>query len=132
MTKADNRRGFRNAMQDLKLQPGPTYTFCFWGPSQLADAINWRSQGKDFRDYGIFPPCYLAMYALKPNPPGRTEWRHLDSRKDYFFRAAYWSTLAPPDAHRAQELSAASSKMDSAQEKTNNSVKRKVRRECCW
>lgn len=106
MIKADDRRGFSQAIQHLRLKPGPTYTFGFWGPSQLIDAVGWNTSGKDLCSVGVSPPCYITMYALKPNPPGGTEKRHLDSRKDFIIHCAYWSNLKPPTARRAKELSA--------------------------
>lgn len=104
MIKADNRRAFSKAMTELRLRPGPTYTFGFWGPSRLVDVIGWHTSGKDLCSSGVRPPCYITMYALKP---AGTEARHLDSRKDFIVHCAYWSSLKPPKAHRAKELSSA-------------------------
>jgi hypothetical protein len=110
--KADDRGAFSKAMQDLKLTPGTTYTFGLWAPAQLVDVIRWQTHGKDLRSVGVSPPCFLTMYALKPNPPGSTETRHLDSRKDHIINCATWSSLVLPDARRAQELSARRSSLE--------------------
>lgn len=104
MTKADDRRGFSKAMTELRLRPGPTYTFGFWGPARLVGVIGWHTSGKDLCSSGVHPPCYGTLYVLRP---AGTEARHLDSRKDVIVHCAYWSSLKPPKAHRAKELSSA-------------------------
>lgn len=111
ITKADNRKAFHKAISELEFVPGPTYTFGFWCVSQYADGIGWRAPATailpemKFLDIGINPPCYFVMYALKSQLDGeKIDSRHLDSRKAYMFRTAYWSTLVPPDLDRAKEL----------------------------
>merc|ERR1719210_44698 len=79
MIKADNRKAFRQAMSELSLVPGPTYTFGIWAPSQFVDAIKWIANGQDMRNFGIEPPCFFAMYAPEPSPSGVSETRHIDS-----------------------------------------------------
>jgi len=111
ITKADDRKAFRKVISELEFVPGPTYTFGFWCVSQYADGIGWRSPATAFLpemkfcDIGIYPPCYFVMYALSPQHNGeKSDSRHLDSRKAYMFRTAYWSTLVPPDLDRVKEL----------------------------
>jgi len=102
--KSQDRKAFKRAMSELSLEPGPTYTFGMWAPSQSIDAIKWSAMGKDVRNFGIDPPCYFMMYALKPSPPGVKETRHLDSRKDYLWHSVFWSTVLPAEINRQREL----------------------------
>jgi len=79
---------------------------------------------------GIIPPGFMVMYALHEpketflSPPaspratpqlGRSsstnsvvsnadDGRHLDSRKQYLWRTAFWSTVVPPDPKRVKDL----------------------------
>merc|ERR1711920_829482 len=70
LTKANDRAGFKRAVEALVLEPGPTYTFCLWGVSRFADAINWRLAGVPMlpetrlTDVGIHPPIFLVFYKL--------------------------------------------------------------------
>jgi len=111
ITKANDRTAFRKAINKVELGLGPTYTFAFWGVSQFCDAIGWRAPARallpevSFLDVGILPPCFFVMYSLKPQGTNeKRDSRHLDSRKAYSVRMAYWSTLVPPDPARADEL----------------------------
>lgn len=128
ITKSNDRKAFRAAVDTLELVPGPTYTFAFWALAQFADAIGWRAPARGllpevpFRDIGIRPPCFFAMYSL-PRGGGR----HLDSRKSYLLRMAYWSTLSPPEAARAEELL---SRNEAAPVTPRKSVRRG--RVCCF
>lgn len=114
MTKADDRKAMKRAIDELEFTAGVTYTFGFWCVSQFVDAINWKATlggplDASLSSLGTHPPAYLGMYYLKP----RDEWtdvqdkndkRHLDSRKNYIFRCALWSSLHPPLPSRVKEL----------------------------
>lgn len=109
--KSSDRKAFQRSIAELDLVPGPTYTFGFWSVSQFIDAIGWRVPAGNllpevrFRDIGISPPCYFVMYSLKPQGNHeKADGRHVDSRKAYSLRMAYWSTLVPPDPTREREL----------------------------
>mmetsp|Transcript_31674 Transcript_31674/g.57689 ORF Transcript_31674/g.57689 Transcript_31674/m.57689 type:complete len:368 (+) Transcript_31674:155-1258(+) len=111
LTKADDRKAFRTALANLELVPGPTYSFAFWSVSQFCDGIRWQAPMRgfmpkvNFQDIGIHPPCFFVMYSLKPQDEDESsDSRHLDSRKSYYVRLAYWSTLVPPDPSRARSL----------------------------
>jgi len=111
LTKANNRKAFCAAFANLELVPGHTYSFGFWSVSQFCDAIGWNAPARGFmprvkfEDIGIHAPCFFVMYSLKPHGENdKQDVRHLDSRKSYFLRIAYWSTLAPPDPSRAKML----------------------------
>lgn len=114
MIKANDRKAMRKTIDELEFEAGVTYTFGFWCVSQFVDGINWKATlggplDTSLSALGTHPPAYLSMYYVRP----REEWtdirgfndnRHLDSRKDYIFRAAFWSSLQPPLPHRVQEL----------------------------
>jgi len=111
ITKSNDRKTFRRTISELELVSGPTYTFGFWSVSPFIDGVGWRAPARGllpevrFRDIGIFPPCFFVMYSLKPQKVHeKTESRHLDSRKVYAMRLAYWSTLQPPASSRADQL----------------------------
>mmetsp|Transcript_58750 Transcript_58750/g.108420 ORF Transcript_58750/g.108420 Transcript_58750/m.108420 type:complete len:408 (-) Transcript_58750:36-1259(-) len=79
---------------------------------------------------GIIPPGFMVMYALPeqtdnfvsppaspraPPPLGRSnstssivsnvdDGRHLDSRKQYLWRTAFWSTVVQPDPKRMKDI----------------------------
>eukprot|EP00928_Gymnodinium_smaydae_P084569 TRINITY_DN6782_c0_g2_i1.p1 TRINITY_DN6782_c0_g2~~TRINITY_DN6782_c0_g2_i1.p1 ORF type:complete len:391 (-),score=52.92 TRINITY_DN6782_c0_g2_i1:438-1532(-) len=133
ITKADDRKRFKAAIEDLELLPGHTYTFSFWSVARFADAVGWQSVGSTgvrFQKIGIHPPCYFAMYELGPGLTS-TEKRHLDSRKTYCFKLAYWSSLYPPSAQRVQELSKEASSAQ-ATEDSKNEVTKRLRNCSCW
>jgi len=119
LTKANDRKAFRTALADLELVPGPTYSFGFWSVSQFCDGIRWQAPMRglmpkvNFQDIGIHPPCFFVMYSLKPQAEDeKSDRRHLDSRKSYYVRLAYWSSLVPPDPLRARELQQPEKRVD--------------------
>mmetsp|Transcript_12539 Transcript_12539/g.26162 ORF Transcript_12539/g.26162 Transcript_12539/m.26162 type:complete len:410 (-) Transcript_12539:38-1267(-) len=96
-------KDYRRAVDELKLRVGPTYTFCFWGVSRYFDVLAWRVQGipvvtpLDLNQYCGRPPIYVVFYTLTPGEPGQeTERRHLQSRKQYYFRCGFWSSVKRP------------------------------------
>jgi len=141
MKKTDDRQAMRKAIDELKFVPGPTYTFGFWCISQFVDAIGWKVSARGvipevkLNEVNTHPPCYMTMYALKPrsqwvNCESKNDHRHLDSRKTYMWRVAFWSSHVPPEKSRCQELTAAP-----IQDNRHQAVTTKARRSrvaCCF
>lgn len=106
--RTDGRAAFIAEISALKLQAGPTYTFALWGISQFLDQINWEmTKIIPFRnfDFNLFcgaPPVHLVFYNLLDDPVG--ERRHLQSRKNYYFRLAFWSSKHPPSQEKVRAL----------------------------
>merc|ERR1711907_768760 len=40
--RTTNRRDYIDMINDLNMEPGPTYTFGFWGVAQFTDCVNWE------------------------------------------------------------------------------------------
>lgn len=104
-----DRKAFVQAANDLVIEPGPTYTFVFWGISQFLDCIKWEVQkvipfkSIDFNQFCGKPPVSVVFYTLSdPETPGET--RHLQSRKNYYFRYTMWSSEKRPSAAKIREL----------------------------
>lgn len=96
---------FKREMDELRFRVGPTYTFCFWGISQWLDKLNWQIRVPlmsplDFNTFCGSPPVHVVLYTLKPG----SEKRHLQSRKNYYFDLAFWSSKVRPPAERIREL----------------------------
>jgi hypothetical protein len=113
MIKANDRKAHRKNIDELEFQVGVTYTFGFWCVSQFADGIQWKASvgplDASLSALGTHPPAYLSMYCMKDREEwtdvqGSRDQRHLDSRKQYIFRAAFWSSLHPPLPQRIKEL----------------------------
>lgn len=103
-----NRRAFVELMSKLQPRPGPTYTFGFWGISQLFDALKWElltpGSSVDFNRFCGGPPVHQVLYTLgKPKGNG-SDQRHLESRKKYYLRFAFWSSQKPPSQRVIREL----------------------------
>jgi hypothetical protein len=87
-----------------------TYTFAFWGNSRFLDVIGWRLVGipfvtpMDFDKLAGNPPAYAVLYNLRPDPQDEAGGRHVKSRKQYYFRAAVWSSERRPEKHRFAAL----------------------------
>jgi hypothetical protein len=140
MIKANDRKAMSNAIDELEFQVGVTYTFGFWCVSQFADGIKWKATlggplDTSLSALGTHPPAYMSMYCVKP----REEWtdvrdsrdqRHLDSRKEYIFRAAFWSSLHPPPPKRVKELTSA--KLAAEPEWEPPVAPKESRCCCCW
>lgn len=90
------------------------YTFAFWGNSRFLDVINWQLMGipmvtpLDFDSIGGAAPCWAVLYNLRPDPEDKARGRHVQSRKQYFFRAALWSSMRRPEKKRFEALTGAS------------------------
>eukprot|EP00747_Dinoflagellata_sp_TGD_P222292 gnl/TRDRNA2_/TRDRNA2_94012_c0_seq1.p1 gnl/TRDRNA2_/TRDRNA2_94012_c0~~gnl/TRDRNA2_/TRDRNA2_94012_c0_seq1.p1 ORF type:complete len:162 (-),score=22.76 gnl/TRDRNA2_/TRDRNA2_94012_c0_seq1:57-542(-) len=114
LTKANDRRAFGHAMDELKYQAGTTITVGFWSIAQFLDCIGWKAPKRGllvpeihFADIGIRTPCYASLYALRPSNVhvhGLKDNRHLDSRKLYLFRSFYWSPLVVPNEKRINQI----------------------------
>ncbi|CAJ1430585.1 unnamed protein product [Effrenium voratum] len=100
----------KDLMDNVTLMPGKTYTLCFWGPSRFMDMINWTVIGVpvftpcDFNLLVGLPPLHMVLYTLDDSE----EKRHLQSRKKYFFRCAFWSSLKRPSANVVKRYAGAS------------------------
>mmetsp|Transcript_62219 Transcript_62219/g.157173 ORF Transcript_62219/g.157173 Transcript_62219/m.157173 type:complete len:382 (+) Transcript_62219:96-1241(+) len=106
--RVDDRAAFMAEMSALELRTGPTYTFAFWGISQFLDDIKWEVtkvipfKNIDFNTFCGRPPVHVVMYTLKDSDDD--ERRHLQSRKDYYFRLAFWSSRKPPSQDKMRTL----------------------------
>jgi len=99
----------------LKMRVGPTYTFSFWGISKFLDNINWKvklsASTIDFNTFCGAPPVYMVVYTLKPeecdediDSEQKPDTRHLESRKSYLLRVAFWSSKKRPSEKKFREL----------------------------
>lgn len=84
-------------LQDIRLDT--TYTFCFWGVSQLLDVVHWQflfkisamPMAKFFEEW----PIHCCMYELDASQTTETDKRHLESRKRYYMDYIVMSTTQP-------------------------------------
>lgn len=107
--RSDGRAAFIKEVSNMKLMAGPVYTFAFWGISQFLDVIKWEMQKivpfKSF-DFNLMckaPPVNLVLYTVKEEEL-KDDKRHLQDKKTYYFRLAFWSSLKPPPMARLREL----------------------------
>jgi len=106
--RTDDRRAFVEELSKLQPRPGDTYTFAFWGISQFLDCIKWELpkilpfKSIDFNLFCGAPPVQLVFYTLRQAEGAET--RHLQSRKNYYFRVALWSSERKPSASKLREL----------------------------
>lgn len=109
LTKANDRRAFKLAVDALEMKPGYTYTFAFWSVARFTDAVGWRSRrsgvapGLDFKRIGIHPPCYFVMYTLGGGE-GPSDNRHVPSRQIYWMKSVFWSTMVPPPPEKIAQF----------------------------
>jgi hypothetical protein len=107
MRRNNDRRAFIKYVESLELVVGPTYTFCFWGISQMLDVIQWQVRGVipgvtvNFNKFCGQPPVHLVLYTLDDS---EDESRHLQSRKNYYFHCAFWSSMNRPCKERLSQL----------------------------
>lgn len=106
-SRAKRVRQFKKELEELRLVPGPTYTFCFWGISQWLDKLSWKVRlplmaPLDFNMFCGRPPVHVVIYSLT----GRdgSEKRHLNSLKEYCFDLAFWSSTSRPPHERLAAL----------------------------
>merc|ERR1712217_959231 len=99
--RTSNQRAFIERMEKLEPRPGPTYQFAFWGIAQFMDSIKWSITGImpgmniNFNNFCKSPPVHCVLYTLKKNSLRDDDKRHLESRKNYYFRSAFWSSEKP-------------------------------------
>lgn len=98
--RSGRTRAFIREISALELKPGPVFTFCFWGISRWLDDLNWQVKSVvpmmgniDFNKFCGRPPVHLILYELEDS---QEEVRHIDSRKNYLFRLAFWSSKSLP------------------------------------
>jgi len=107
--RVTDRKKFIEELSQLKLEVGPTYTFSFWGISQVMDPVGWsiRKVLPMSIDCNLFckrPPVTMCIYSIKPGSLTEDDRRHLESRKRYYFRIEFWSTRKPPTNRQIQDL----------------------------
>lgn len=109
---------FGETMRNMKFKPGPTYTISFHSISSLLDIVLWKISGAvpgmavDMDTMAGRPPIHVVMYTLEPPPPNnQSESRHIDSRKNYIFHVALWSSLRQPPNWRLKQLMPTGTKM---------------------
>jgi len=101
---------YRRELDELQFRVGPTYTFSFWGISRFLDKLRWEVRGipivtpLDFDKFCGRPPVHVVLYTLKKNQGKDAEKRHLDSRKNYYFNVAFWSSNRRPDPKQIEDL----------------------------
>jgi hypothetical protein len=109
LQRAKDRKAFVKELSAMRLLAGPTYTFAFWGISQFLDNLNWQLKNVvpfttvDYNQFCGKPPVHIVLYGLKEDDD-LNEKRHLQSRKNYYFRLAFWSSKQKPPANRLAEL----------------------------
>jgi len=98
---------YKKEIEEIDIQVGATYTFCFWGISKFLDKINWKvinvGYSQSFDVFGGKPPLHLVLYSLRPSH-NEKEKRHLTSRKRYYLDCAFWSSKARPPIRRINEM----------------------------
>jgi len=108
MKRAGDRKAFVQELQSLEFKPGPTYTFAFWGPSQFGDMIKWVLKtgpvATDFNQFAGRPPVTVSMYSLKKGSLSEKDQRHLESRKNVYFRVDFWSSRKSPAEKDIRDL----------------------------
>merc|ERR1711972_637135 len=118
-------QALKSELQNLSTEK--VYTFCFWGVSQFADAINWEVKMPGFKvDASRLcgkPPVHVALYELPGVKPGDKDRRHLISRKRYCFKVAVWNVLKP-----FEEAEVSSFGSHDSVKRNNAEIRRKGRR----
>jgi len=124
--RADQKKEFMKALKGIQFRTGVTYTFSFWSISQFMDNIKWQIKGVvpgvsiDFDNFCSAPPVHIVIYELKKPLDGRRETRHLQSRKNYLFHLAFWSSERRPAPARLRELLPVDEKSSSKKEVQNS------------
>lgn len=110
LRRAEQQKEFIKALNGIQFRAGVTYTFSFWSISQFMDNIMWQIKGIipgvsiDFDKFCGAPPVHIVMYELKKPVDGSKDQRHLQSRKNYLFHLAFWSSERKPSPARLSEL----------------------------
>lgn len=107
--KRRNRiRDYQMEMAELVFDTESTYTFCFWGLSQVLEKMMWQLHvpfSPVPLNFDIFcggPPIHYQFYTLKREH--QEQRRHLESRKNTYIDVAIWSTFHRPSWGRIHEL----------------------------
>merc|ERR1712157_226732 len=50
------------------------------------------------------PPISLCLYSLKKGSLTEEDQRHLESRRQYYFRVDFWSSKKPPSQNQIEQL----------------------------
>merc|ERR1712129_244284 len=105
--RVDDLSAFIKELSELKLEVGPTYTFCFYGISHFLDIYKWQmlkirpGWPIDFDLFCGAPPVSVVLYQLDKDNP---DPRHLQSRKQYIFRMKFWSSEHRPSTQKIKEM----------------------------
>lgn len=95
-------------LKDVDLES--TYTFGFWGVSQLLDVLHWRFLFNQMGIGATIPmarffeewPIHCCMYELDSTNLTKDDKRHLESRKRYYVDMIVWSSTIPAVAENAK------------------------------
>jgi len=107
--RAGRIKAFRKEVDALEFEVGQTYTFCFWGISRFLDQLKWELRGiplitpLDFNKFCGRPPVHLVLFTLN-NTADEHEKRFLQSRKNYYFDLAFWSSEKRPSWEHVRPL----------------------------
>merc|ERR1719422_2985073 len=91
----------------MKFQKGYSYIFAFWGLSRCIDIIGWHMRQPFTIDCNTFfkcPPISTCLYLLKKGSLTEEDQRHLESRKQYYFKCDFWSNKQPPSREQIERL----------------------------
>jgi len=94
--RAGRLKAYKKAVSELKLVPGPTYTFCMWGMSPWCDVLYWHANmlgGFSFNEFCGRAPLHYVMYSLRDNGKGS---RHVPSNREVIVHFPFWSSVHPP------------------------------------
>jgi len=124
-----DRKAFMERMQDVKMEPGPTYTFAFWGIAQFVDTVRWEIKNVmpwsiDFNTFCKAPPVRVVMYSLEDARDSET--RHLNSRKRYLMNTVFWSSRKPPSPEKIKSF------FPAAQEEEVEQKQKRAKKGLAW
>jgi len=109
MHRVDDRKKFIEELSQLEFKPGCTYTFSCWGVSQFVDCVRWTIAkvlpvSIDFNTFCSRPPVTVCCYSLRSGSLTEADQRHLESRKQYYFRCEAWATKKAPSRQQIKDL----------------------------
>lgn len=100
---------FRQEVDGLDFVKDATYTFCFWGISRYLDKFAWQVRGipvitpMDFNKFCGRPPVHVVVFTMNDSDDPEDE-RFLQSRKNYYFDLAFWSSERRPESRHLKPL----------------------------
>jgi len=109
-SKERDSAGFKATLEALDLVPGPTFTFGFSCVAHYFNTLLSRNALERMLPpmsrlhVGICPPGFITMYGLKVDDSTADDRRHLDSKKLYLWRVAFWRSHVSPYVSAANEL----------------------------